>query len=547
MADTALALPRPSMPGTDLMAGWRALPVSNKIATMVGIAASVAILTAAWLWSQAPDYKVLVANMQDIKDGPAILAQLNQQAIPYKVEGNTIQVPAPLLYETRLKMGQFLPKRGLPGYELMDSAKFGISQEHERENLRRALEGELTKTIMSIEGVQSARVHLAIPRSQVFMREQQSPTASVAIALGAGMKLERGQLAGIMHLVAASLPGLQAKNVAVIDQYGVLLSPKGDGSGEGSLDSTQLSYVQELERGYIKRIMEVLVPLYGENNVRAQVTAELDFSQVQTTSEKNANQGKSDGPAIVSQQISQKGGAGGGASGVPGALSNQPPGNASAPIAGTPTNPAGATAGANAANQGSSESTTNYAPDKTIQVVRGPASTVKRLSAAVVVNHKKPIGGKPGAAPLPLSTEEIAKVDALVKEAMGFSKDRGDSINVVNAPFSPREVEVLPDVPLWKQPDVTSTVKEFGKLALIAAVVLYILLGVLRPMLRQILAHRPPEPTPEEAKAEEEHQAQIEGRSTPALPSNLDTARALAKQDPKVVANVVRNWVNGNE
>ncbi len=546
MADNALALPRLGLPGTDLVAGWRALPVTNKIATMVGIAASVAILTAAWLWSQAPDYKVLIANMNDIKDGPAILAQLNQQAIPYRVEGNTIQVPAPLLYETRLKMGQFLPKRGLPGYELMDNAKFGISQEHERENLRRALEGELTKTILSIEGVQSARVHLAIPRSGVFMREQQSPTASVVVSLGAGMKLERGQLGGIMHLVAASLPGLHAKNVAVIDQFGVLLSPKGE-STNGTLDSTQLTYVQELEQGYIKRIMEVLVPLYGESNVRAQVTAEVDFSQVQTTSEKSANQGKNGEPAIVSQSISESGGAGSGPSGVPGTLSNQPPGNASAPIAGTPTNPAAGAAGANAQNQSRRESITNYVPDKTIQVVKGPASTVKRLSAAVVVNHKRPAGGKPGAAPAPLTAEEIAKVDALVREAMGFSKDRGDSINVHNALFSPREVEVLPEVPLWKQPDVVSSAKEFGKLALIAAVVLYILLGVLRPMLRQILAHRPPEPTPEQVKADEEQQAQLEGRQVPALPSKLESARALAKQDPKVVANIVRNWVNGNE
>jgi flagellar M-ring protein FliF len=534
------------MPGTDLMAGWRALPVSNKIATMVGVAASVAILTAAWMWSQAPDYKVLVANMQDIKDGPAILAQLNQQAIPYRVEGNTIQVPAPLLYETRLKMGQFLPKRGLPGYELLDNAPFGQTQERERENLRRALESELTKTIMSIEGVQSARVHLAVPRSQVFMREQQPPTASVVIAMGAGTKLERGQLGGIMHLVAAAMPGLQAKNVAVIDQFGVLLSPKGE-TGTGTLDSTQLTYVQELEQGYIKRIMEVLVPLYGENNVRAQVTAEVDFSQVQTTSETNTTQGKTDGPTIVSQQISQKGGAGAGASGVPGALTNQPPAAANAQIAGTPTNPAAGAAGANAANQGSSDSIVNYAPDKKIQVVKGPASTVKRLSAAVVVNHKKPIGGKPGAALLPLTAEEITKVDALVKEAMGFTKDRGDSISVHNALFSPREVEVLPEVPMWKQPDVIATAKEFGKLALIAGIVLYILLGVLRPMLRQILAHRPPEPTPEEAKAEEEQQALTGARLVPALPSHLDNARALAKQDPKVVANVVRNWVNGNE
>jgi flagellar M-ring protein FliF len=536
------------MPGTDLMAGWRALPVSNKIATMVGIAASVAILTAAWLWSQAPDYKVLVANMQEIKDGPQFTAQLDTKGIPYKVEGNTIQVPAGKLYSTRLAMSQFLPKSGgLVGNELLDIAKIGISQQQETENLRRALEGELTKTILSIEGVHSVRVHLGIPKTHAFLREPQVPTASVTLSLGSGTKLERGQIAGIMHLVASALPGLQAKNVAVIDQNANLVSPKSEGSANGTLDSTQLVYVQELEQGYNKRIMEVLVPLYGENNVRAQVTAELDFSQVQTTSEKNANQGKSDGPAIVSQQISQKGGAGNSASGVPGTLTNRPGENASAPIAGTPTNPAAGNAGANAASQGSSESTTNYAPDKTISVVKGPASTVKRLSAAVVVNHKKPIGGKPGAAPLPLSAEEIAKVDALVKEAMGFSKDRGDSINVVNAPFSPREVEVLPDVPLWKQPDVMATAKEFGKLALIAGVVLYILLGVLRPMLRQILAHRPPEPTPEEASAGEEQQAQLEGRHTPALPSNLDNARALAKQDPKVVANVVRNWVNGNE
>jgi len=547
MADNALALSRPSMPGTDLMAGWRALPVTNKIATMVGVAASVAILTAAWMWSQAPDYKVLVANIQDIKDGPQFISQLESKGIPYKVEGNTIQVPANKLSSTRLAMSQMLPRKGPVGNELMDKPPFGATQQQELDNSKRALEGELTKTIMAIEGVQSARVFLALPKSTTFMREKEVPTASVTLSLTPALRLDRGQVAGIMHLVAFAIPGMQAKNVAVTDQEGNLLSPKADAGADGGMDSTQLARVKELEKAHVDKIMAVLVPLYGENNVRAQVAAEVDFSQVQTTSEKNTAQGKSDGPTIVSQQISQKGGAGGGASGVPGSLTNQPQGNASAQVAGTPTNPAGGAAGANAANQGSSDSIVNYAPDRTVQVVKGPASTVKRLSAAVVVNHKKPIGGKPGAAALPLSAEEITKIDALVKEAMGFTKDRGDSLSIHNALFSPREVEVLPEVPLWKQPDVMASAKEFGKLALIAGIVLYILLGVLRPMLRQILAHRPPEPTPEEAKAGQEQQALIEGKLMPALPSNLDNARALAKQDPKVVANVVRNWVNGNE
>jgi flagellar M-ring protein FliF len=549
MAENAVAIAPPTLPGTDLVAGWRALPVRNKIATMVGAAASIAILAAAWMWSQAPDYKILFAQIPD-KDGGAIIAALNQQNIPYKMAeaGGAILVPAPLVHETRLKLASAgLPRGGNVGFDLIDNQKFGATQFQEQVNYQRALEGELMRSIQSLAAVQSARVHLAIPKPSVFMREQNKPTASVLLSVYPGKTLDTAQVGGIMHLVASSLPDLAARNVSVVDQNGTLLSPKPETAG-GNLDPTQLSYVQQVEQAYIKRIMEVMTPLYGENNVRAQVTADIDFNIAESTTEAfKPNQNKDD-QVIRSQQTSESTNGAAAASGVPGALSNQPPGGASAPVAGTPTNPAGGAGAKDANAQSRRESVTNYETGKEVRHVKAATGSVKRLSAAIVVNHKKPgPGAKPGALPVPLPAEEIAKIDKLVKEAIGFSEERKDSINVVNAPFTPREVEVLPEVPLWKQPDTLSTAKDIGKQLLIAGVVLYILLGVLRPMLLQILAHRPPpppEPTAEETAAAA---ADPEHPGTPALPGPIENARALAKQDPRIVANVVRGWVNGNE
>ena len=548
MADTALVL---NSPGAGFVAGWRALPVRNKFATMLGAAASIAILTAAWLWSQAPDYKILFTQIPD-KDGGAIIAALNQQNIPYKMAeaGGAILVPGPMVHETRLKLASLgLPKGGNVGFELIDNQKFGATQFQEQVNYQRALEGELTKSIQSLDAVQAARVHLAIPKPSIFMREQQKPTASVLLSIYPGKTLERAQISGIMHLVSSSLPDLPTRNVSIVDQNGTLLTPQSDGSGAGQLDATQLTYVQQIEQGYIRRVMEILTPLYGENNVRVQVTADLDFNQAESTSENYKPNQNKDESVIRSQQISESANGSGGAQGVPGTLSNQPPGAASAPIAGSPTNPqAGGDKAGGANSQNRRESVTNYEIDKTVRHVKSARGAVKRLSAAVVINNKKMPGAKPGAPPVstPLAPEEITRADALVKEAMGFSKDRGDSVNVQNALFTPREIEVLPEMPLWKQPDTIATAKDVGKQALVAIVVLYLLLGVLRPMLRQVLAHRPPEALAEAEAATADGTAALPAPAdgAPVPPNSLENARALARQDPKIVANVVRGWVN---
>ena len=550
LSQTGMALPA----GPGIAANWRALPPRSKLSAMIGAAASIALLIGAWMWSQAPDYKVLFTGIPD-KDGGAIIASLNQLNVPYKLAegGGAIMVPAQMVHETRLKLAsQGLPKGGSVGFELIDNQKFGATQFQEQVNYQRALEGELAKSIQSLGAVQGARVHLAIPKPTLFMREQQKPTASVLLALYPGKGLERAQVAGIMHLVSSSLPDLPVKNVSVVDQTGALLSPQADAGNSGRLDATQLTYVQQLEQTHIRRVMEVLAPLYGADNVRAQITADIDFSQTESTSEAfkpNQNPAES---AVRSQQISDAGnGAGGGASGVPGALTNQPTAPATAPLTGGgATNPnatAGAGGGAGAAGT-RRESVINYEVDKTVRHTTTPTGTLKRLSAAIVVNHKKPAAAKPGAkeASIPLSAEEITQINALVKEAIGFSKDRGDSINVVNAAFTAPTIEKLPDVPIWKQPDNISMVKELARYGGMALIVMLVFFGVLRPLMRQI-ASAPRSAPAQDEEAPQQFDSEGKPAALPAPPGTLEKARALAKQDPRIVANVVRNWVNRDE
>ncbi len=526
-----------------LLTQLRAMPVRNLIVVMVGGALSIALLIAGWLWSQAPDYKVLFTGIAD-KDGGAVVAALNQMNVPYRIGegGGVIMVPSNLVHETRLKLAsQGLPKAGNPGFDLMENPRFGITQFQEQVHYQRAIEGELSRSIQSLSVVRSARVHLALPKQSVFLKEQQKTSASVLLTLYPGKSLDRTQIAGITHLVASSLPDLQTRNVSIIDDAGNLLSQPPDANAAGQLDANQLSYVHRVEEGYIKRILDILTPLHGEGNVRAQVKAEVDFSESESTSEAfKPNQNAAEA-TIRSMQISETPNAGSGASGVPGALSNQPPATPTAPVQGNaPTNPGAASAAAAGAAT-KRDAITNYEVDKTTRHVRTRVGAVKRVTAAVVINHRKSVsGGKTQSTPL--TAEEVAQINSLVREAIGFQKDRGDSINVVNAPFTLVAPEVVPELPLWKQPEVLATAKDVGRFLLPAALVIYLWLGIIRPGMRKLTA------TAVAAQAGDEAAADASGEAAaPALPSPLDNVRQLAKQDPSVVANVVKNWASGNE
>lgn len=551
-------------PVDQVLQRFKALPNRTRLALMIAVPAAVAAMVGLMIWAQQPDYKVLFSGLSD-RDGGAVVAALNQMQIPNRVGdgGASIQVPSDKVHEVRLRLAQQgLPKGGTVGFETMDNPKYGLTQFQEQLHFQRALEGELSRSIMSLSAVQTARVHLAVPKQTVFIREQQKPTASVVVTLHPGRTLDRQQLQGIVHLVASSVPDLAPKSVSVVDQHGALLTGSGVTEANG-LDANQMAYLNQLEANYVKRITDILTPLVGGENIKAQVNIDVDFSQVEQTSETYKPNQNKDQQAIRSQQTSEQQQSGGStAAGVPGSLTNQPPGGGTAPINPTapgqpPTNPQAANASATTQTGPSSsrrDATINYEVDKTVSHAKLPTGTIRRLSAAIVVNHrlagpsKDPrVQTKPGATEA-LSDDELKRITALAKEAIGFSDKRGDSINVVNAPFT--KGQTPEETPMWQDPTMISLAGQLGKWLVVLLLGSLLVFGVLRPLLRQL--NPPPSPLgikPDEVDEtdddDDDAAAKVDINPSARRKEALDQARKLAKTEPKMVASVVRNWVGG--
>jgi len=493
----------------------------RRVMTLVGIAALIAAIAVSWLWGTAPEYRVLYGNLED-KDGGAVIAALGQMNVPYKFSdgGGAILVPADKVHDARLRLAsQGLPRGSTAGYELIGNQKLGTTQFQEQVNYQRALEGELARSIQALGAVRGARVHLAIPKPSMFTRDAQKPTASVLLGLHPGRALERNQIAAIVHLVSASVPQLSARDISVIDDSGNLLSaPNGE---EYGLDASQLAYVREIENTYNRRIVEILEPIVGRGNVRARVTAELDFSRVESTAETyKPNQGTPEAAVRSLQSSDTANGAPGQASGVPGSASNQP-GAQNAP-------------GGSAQSNARRDSSTQFEVDRQVQHVRAPVGSVKRLSAAIAVNYRKTVAsGK--ATMTALKPEELAQVNALAREAMGYSQQRGDTLNVAHAAFSVEEPAAVPDTPIWQDAGLIAMAKEAGRGLLVAALALYLVFGVLRPFFRQMAAREAASATAAAALPGPESVQQSAGE-------RLESLRRLARDDPRAVANVVRNW-----
>lgn len=569
MAQAPTSPQAPPPASTPLLQGFFRLTNVQKVVLLVGVAAAVAITVAFVSWARAPDYKVLFSNVAD-RDGGAIISALQQINVPYRMSegGGAILVPSDRVYESRLRLAQQgLPRGGSIGFELLENQRIGTSQFVEQVNFQRALEGELARTVQALGSVQGARVHLAIPRPSVFVRDQQKPSASVLVSLFPGRTLDPAQLAGITHLVASSVPELAPSAVTIVDQAGNLLtqSPNARESNAG-LDAGQLKYLQAVEQNFVRRIEAILTPIVGPGNVRAQVTAELDFSTVEQTAE-TYKPNPSPEQAIRSQQtVETLGDNPRDASGVPGALSNQPPGAATAPL-----NAPAKGAAKGAANEppppGNShrEATTNYEIDKTITHTRAEVGAIRRLSAAVVVNHRREVKeGKSESTPLPEA--EIAQLNNLVRQAIGFNEKRGDMVNLVNAAFNEAErIEV-------EGPTLVAEVTQrlLGNMntvlwtlaAIVAALFIYLM--VLRPVLRDLALAGERDLAAQEAYAQAMAAAAGGGRgdgdgaagadggpgTAPPIrtgargfEADLQAVKDLAKQEPQIVANVVKDWV----
>ena len=540
------------------------LDQGQRLRLALGVVLFVAIGIVGLVMGRQAEWRVLYSSLTD-KDGGAVIAQLSTLNVPYKYTegGGAILVPADRVHDVRLKLASLgLPKGSVNGFEMMEANRFGMTQFQERLTFQRGLEGELTRSIQALSSVQSARVHLALPNQNGFFREQQKPSASVLLGLHPGRTLDRNQLAGIVHLVASSVPEMNPTSVSVLDDTGKLLSTPPDGSG-GTLggDVEQLQYVQQIEQQYSRRILDILEPIVGKQNVKAQVTAELDFSQTESTTESHKPNQSPDTSAIRSQQTveSTNGAASTNAvpSGVPGATTNQPPGQSSAPVNGAaqPLSASGQTQG----GASKRESIVNYEVDKTVRVVKGATGVIKRINAAVVVNNQSVTDAKGKTTSSPLTDVQLEKMTALVRETVGFSKDRGDSVNLVNAAFAPEKIDVL-DVPLWRQPDVMDLIRSLawplGTLGLAALV----LLGVIRPAMKGLGQPGKAGVARVEEKGNQINAVEADQPERPQLvaprhisePAQasagelmLEDARKLTRDNPAAVANIVKAWING--
>ena len=546
---------------TDLFARLRANP---RIPLIIAAAAAIAVVLALVLWAKAPDYRVLYNNLSD-EDGGAIVTQLTQMNIPYQFaeNGGALMVPADKVHELRLRLAQQgLPKGGSVGFELMDKEKFGISQFSEQINYQRALEGELARTIETLGPVKAVRVHLAMPKPTLFVREQKAPSASVTLTLQPGRALDEGQIQAIQHMVSSSVAGLPPGNVTVVDQAGRLLT-QSDGTGR-DLNASQLKYANEVENGFQRRIEAILAPVVGSANVRAQVTAQIDFATREQTDEQYQPNQQPDKAAIRSQQTSLSEQIGGPqVGGVPGALSNQPSAPPTAPIE-TAKPAAGNNANATAQNAATTRSaaasgvpqntrrdaTTNYELDRTIRHTQQKAGTVQRLSVAVVVNY---LGADKDGKPQPMSKEQLAQIEALVREAMGYSSSRGDTLNVVNTPFTDAQV-TGGELPFWQSQSFIDRLIDAGRYLLVLLVAWLLWRKLVRPQLQQrqaaqqaaiAAANAPAAKAVDSSKPSNEELAQRR-KSQQRVSAEVQSQRIrdLADKDPRVVALVIRQWMS---
>ncbi|NBA95766.1 flagellar basal-body MS-ring/collar protein FliF [Pseudomonas sp. R5(2019)] len=577
---------KPPLFGLNILDNLSQMTMLRQVGLMVGLAASVAIGFAVVLWSQQPDYRPLIGSLAGM-DTKQVMDTLAAADIAYNIEPNSgaLLVKSEDLARARLKLAAagVAPSDGSIGFEILDKDQgLGTSQFMEATRYRRGLEGELGRTIASLNNVKAARVHLAIPKSSVFVRDERKPSASVLVELYQGRSLEPGQVMAIVNLVAASVPELTKSQVTVVDQKGTLLSDQAE-NNELAMAGKQFDYSRRMESMLTQRVHNILQPVLGNDRYKAEVSADVDFSAVESTSE----QFNPDQPALRSEQsVNEQRSSSLGPQGVPGALSNQPPGPATAPQT-----TGGAQAAAGMVQPGQPlldangqqimdpatgqpmlapypadkrlQSTRNFELDRSISHTRQQQGRVNRLSVAVVVDDQvkiNPANGETTRAPW--SADEMARFTRLVQDAVGFDASRGDSVSVINVPFAADRGEVIAEIAFYSQPWFWDILKQVLGVVFILALVF----GVLRPVLNNITGNGKQQAgSGIDGDVElggmggldgelANDRVTLGGPQSILLPSpsegydaQLNAIKSLVAEDPGRVAQVVKEWINSDE
>ncbi|TPE54695.1 flagellar basal body M-ring protein FliF [Maribrevibacterium harenarium] len=539
----------------ELLTGFNKLTVIRQLALMVGLAASIAIALAAVLWTSGPEYKPVLSSITDY-NADQIVEILNTNNIPFRLDENTgaLLVEADSYHQARLKLaGSGIVSDNIVGFEIMDqNQSLGSSQFVETARYRRGLEGELSRTITSLQSVKSARVHLAIPKESVFVRDTRKPSASVFLELYPGRRLDRSQVDAIINLVASSIPQLSDKDVTVVDQRGTLLTEK-DSSSELSIAGKQFEYTRRVEDVLLQRVNNILDPVVGGGRFKAEVSADIDFTAVEQTDE----QYNPDLLALRSEQtLRERRNSAAANSGVPGSLTNQPPGAVTAPEA-VDENGAPIGGNANSSNDQSREEVTrNFELDRSISYTKRQQGTVRRLSVAVVVDDIASLDSETGALiRTPWSDEELSRLTLLVRDAVGYDPSRGDSVSVINSPFALPEPPDLPEpIPFYQQTWFLNLLQPL----MVGMFVLLLLLLVVRPILRTlseqnkiavaedteaaIFADETDEISDDQVSLVSAEDVLVPG-SPEKIERQLNAIRGLIAEEPERVAQVVKQWV----
>ena len=516
-----------------MLTKFNSLPIAKRLGILVALAAGVAALVSVTLWTQQPDMQVLFANLAP-EDAGAIVEKLKEAKVPYEVGagGTTILVPSVQVHDLRLQMaGQGLPHGGGVGFEIFDRSTLGMSEFVQKLNYRRALQGELARTIAQMPDVARARVHLAVPERRLFSGDHDRPRASVVLSLRGSNGLSRGQIQGIVHLVASSVEGLQTRDVTVVDGSGRLLS-EGNGGGDGAtrLTGSQLDYQRTLEKDIETRIQTMLERIVGNNKAVVRVSSILDLRQVEMTEERYDPNGQ---VARSEQRTQEKAnGTNGVAGGVPGVASNVPPGQTQEPAQ---------TSSTNTANK---NEVINYEISRTVAKIIEPTGTIKQLSVAVLVDgNYEPV--KVGQAEnarkyVPRSEPEMKQIEEIVKKAMGYSAERQDQVEVVNVQFG-LEADAAAGVGTAAEeaPSLFKAYAPYIRYGVGAALFLLILVFVVRPLVTALTS-------PSAASFGQERMA---GSAATVLSSGevpgIGQTQMLdqARNNPETTAVVVKQWL----
>ncbi|MBF8164490.1 flagellar basal-body MS-ring/collar protein FliF [Ectopseudomonas hydrolytica] len=579
------AEPKKPLFGLSFLENLAEMSVLRQLGLLVGLAASVAIGFAVVLWSQQPDYRPLYGSLNGL-DATQVVETLNAAGINYTVEPNSgaLLVKADDLSRARLRLAAagVAPTDNSVGFEILDREQgLGTSQFMEATRYRRGLEGELARTVSSLNNVKAARVHLAMPKASVFVRDERKPSASVLVELYPGRALEPSQVMAIVNLVATSVPELDKGQVTVVDQKGNLLSDQQELS-ELTMAGKQFDYTRRMETLFTQRVHNILQPVLGTGRYKAEVSADVDFSSVESTSEMfNPDQ-----PALRSeQQVNEQRQSSLPPQGVPGALSNQPPGAAAAPEqaggaagAAGPVAPGQPLVDANGQQitdpitgqpmlapypaDKREQSTRNFELDRSISYTKQQQGRLRRLSVAVVVDDQVRVDPATGEATrVPWSADDLARFTRLVQDSVGFDASRGDSVSVINTAFTASLGEEIPDIPFYTQPWFWDIVKQ----VLGVLFILVLVFGVLRPVLNNITGGGKGKGLAETGDVElgemagldgelSEDRVSLGGPQSILLPSpsegydaQLNAIKSLVAEDPGRVAQVVKEWINADE